>query len=107
MSSIDRTSWIEVTRATNHSYIARWSPDGNALYFLSNLDGYNCFWRQPLQPESKRPVGDATVVFHLHGARRSVSYLSPGFVEISVANDRIVFTMSERTGNLWMAEWNR
>jgi hypothetical protein len=26
-------------------------------------------------------------------------------LEISVARDKIVFSMGERTGNIWMAEW--
>lgn len=107
VSPIERTSWIEVTRPDNSGYVSRWSPDGNALYLLSNYDGYYCLWRQGLDPVTKRPVGRSTAVHHLHGARRSVAYIPPGFVEISVARDRIVFPMTERTGNLWMAEWKQ
>ncbi len=105
MSPIDRASWIEVTKPEDRGYIPRWSPDGNALYFLSNLDGYECLWRQALDPATKRPIGNVTAVHHLHGARRSVAYLPPGFIEISVAPTRIVFGLTERTGNVWMAEW--
>jgi Tol biopolymer transport system component len=107
MSTIDRASWIEVTRADDSGYVSRWSPDGNALYLLSNYDGYYCLWRQALDPVTKRPTGRSTAVHHLHGARRSIAYIPAGFVEISVARDRIVFPMAERTGNLWMAEWKR
>jgi serine/threonine protein kinase/Tol biopolymer transport system component len=105
MSPIDRASWIEVTRAGESGNVARWSPDGNALYAMSNIDGNWCLWRQALDPVTKRPVGEAIAVHHLHGARRSVRYIPPGFAEISVARDRIVFPMAERTGNVWMAEW--
>jgi hypothetical protein len=107
MSPIERTSWIDVTRADDSGYVSRWSPDGDALYLLSNYDGYYCIWRQELDPITKKPAGAATPVHHLHSARRSVAYMSPGFVELSVAGTRIVFPMTERTGNVWMAEWKR
>ena len=107
MSPIDRKAWIEVTSAADPGYVPRWSPDGNALYFLSNIDGYWCLWRQPLVSKTKGPMGQPTAVYHLHSAARSTTYLSPGFVEISVAPNRIVLPLVERTGNIWMAEWKR
>lgn len=36
--------WITVTDATTFNDKARWSPDGNLLYFLSDLDGYRCIY---------------------------------------------------------------
>ena len=105
MARIDRSSWVEATPSSHPAYIPRWSPDGNALYFMASIDGYSCLWRQVLEPSTKRPIGDPTAVHHMHGARRSITYIAPGFAEISVARDRIVFPMAERTGNIWMAEW--
>jgi eukaryotic-like serine/threonine-protein kinase len=107
MSQIDRTSWIEATDAAEPAYIPRWAPDGNALYLMANTDGYRCLWRQALDPQTKRPLGKPTAVHHMHGARRSIGYITPGFAEISVAHDRIVFPLGERTGNIWMAEWKQ
>ena len=107
MSPIDRRSWSEATDAAETGYIPRWAPDGNALYLMANTDGYRCLWRQALDPQTKRPLGNPTAVYHMHGARRSIGYISPGFAEISVAPDRIVFPLGERTGNVWMAEWKQ
>ena len=107
MAAIDRSSWIAVTGTEDRGYVPRWSPDGNAVYVLSTIDGYWCLWRQPLDPATKRPVGGVAAIHHLHGARQSVAYIPPGYVEISVAPDRIVFPMTERTGNVWMAEWEQ
>lgn len=80
----------------------RWSPDGSVLYFLSERDGFRCIWAQRLDAR-KRPVGRATPIFHAHEARRSLANIGIGDLSISVARDKIVFNMSERTGNLWMA----
>jgi Tol biopolymer transport system component len=101
---VDPASWIEAARIGDAA-IPRWSPDGDALYFLGNLDGYFCVWRQRLDPATKRPLGDHVAVHHMHGTRRSVGYVPGGFIEMAVARDRIVLPMAERTGNVWMAEW--
>ena len=79
----------------------RWSPDGSTLYFVSERDGFRCVWAQRLDSR-KHPVGEAIPVFHAHESRRSLSNVGPGDLGISVARDKIVFNMSERTGNLWM-----
>jgi serine/threonine protein kinase len=107
MSPIPEDTWIAATNSDSRAYIPHWSPDANALYFVSTRDGYDCLWRQPLEPLTKRPLGEATDIYHLHGARRSITNIGVGFREISVARDRIVFPMGERTGNVWMAEWTR
>jgi streptogramin lyase len=39
------------------------------------------------------------------GAIGKYDHITPGFAEISVSRDRIVFPLGERTGNIWMAEW--
>ena len=79
----------------------RWSPDGNTLYFVSERDGFRCIWAQRLDAR-KHAVGEAIPVFHAHESRRSLSNVGPGDLAISVARDKLVFNMSERTGNLWM-----
>jgi hypothetical protein len=40
----------------------------------------------------------------LHGVRRSILSVPPGYREIAVARDQIVFPMNERNGNIWMVE---
>jgi Tol biopolymer transport system component len=101
--AISEEKWIAVIAGN----VPRWAPDGNSLYFVSRKDGFSCLWRQGLDPNTKRPLGQAESVYHAHGARRSISAVPISWFDISVAPDRIVFPMSERTANIWMAEWNR
>jgi Tol biopolymer transport system component len=102
-SAIGQEDWVTVTGSDTHA--VRWSPDGNSVYLVSARDGYLCLWRQRLEPDTKLPLGEPTGVHHLHGARHSMSSVPIPYVEISVARDKIVFPMAERTGNVWMAEW--
>ena len=99
---VPESAWIPVSQE-NWADCPRWSPDGNSLYFLSDRDGFRCIWTQRLDRVTKRPAGPATAAFHSHGARLSLGNISMGDLEISVARDKLVFNMGERTGNIWMA----
>ena len=82
---------------------ACWSPDGNLLYFLSEREGFRCIWAQRLDPATTHPSGAAFPVRHFHTSRRSLMTIGdPLFVGMSVAVDKLVFSMTERTGNIWM-----
>ncbi len=97
---IPESDWIAITDGVWDD-IPRWSPDGNSLYFMSERDGYRCIWAQRLDA-SKQPSGTPIPVFHAHEARRSLLNIQAGVVEMSVAQDKIVFNMSEQSGNIWM-----
>jgi serine/threonine protein kinase len=77
-----------------------WSHDGALLYGALNRDGFRCIWAQRLDPATKRPIGSPFAVFHSHNARLSLGEQFP-----VVSRDKIFFSMSERTGNIWMAEF--
>jgi hypothetical protein len=81
----------------------RWSPDGNLLYFISDRDGFLCFWAQRLDPASKRPIGPPFSIYHFHGASRSMTNVGLGALEPAVARDTMTFNLAEVTGNIWMA----
>ena len=96
--------WIAVTNGERQDAFPYWSPDGNLLYFESDRDGSLCLWAQPLDALTKRPVGPAFAAHHFHDVRRSLANLPIPMFGIAVARDRIVLTLGERTGNIWIAE---
>ena len=83
----------------------QWSPDGNVLYYTSDIDGFRCIWARRLDPTTKRPVGEPLAIHHAHSARRSLMNIWIGFMELSLTPDRLFFNLGETTGNIWMAEW--
>jgi hypothetical protein len=99
----DVNEWIPVTAEEDDGRSARWSPDGNLLYFLSDRDGFRCVWAQRLDARTKRPRGVPFGVQHLHHARLSLMGL-PDTEEIglSIAKSRLALAIPERTGNIWM-----
>jgi Tol biopolymer transport system component len=95
-SRIEERDWIAVCEG---GFGRSWRPDGNAIYFISRRDGFPCLWLQPLDPLSKRPSGAPVAVYHAHNAQYSLG------TWLSVRAGMVVFTQSEHTGSLWMAEW--
>ena len=58
---------------------------------------------QELDPGDKRPVGDPRLVWHFQETRLSLADVSPSSLRTNVGADKIVFTLKERMGDIWMA----
>ena len=101
--SIREEQWIPLSEVSTWDDKPRWSPDGNLIYFVSDRDGFACIWAQKLDPKTKRPREGAFAVYHSHESRCSIKNQGYGGLEISVARDKIVFSMVELTGNIWTA----
>jgi Tol biopolymer transport system component/tRNA A-37 threonylcarbamoyl transferase component Bud32 len=99
--ALGETDWIQVTDGTGIEAAPFWSPDGGLLYFLSQRDGFQCLWAQPLDKATKRPAGAPFNIAHFHGARHRVDEVGFG---PGISSDKLVYTLSESTGNVWMAK---
>jgi serine/threonine protein kinase len=95
---VAESEWIDVTDRGE-----TWSPDGNVLYTASTRDGHLCVWARRVNPATETPVGAPFAVFHSHNARLSIDPTDRRGLD--VAGGRMVFSMGERTGNIWMAEF--
>jgi Tol biopolymer transport system component len=84
--------------------VPEFSPDGSRLYLLSQRDGGRCLWVQRLDAATKQPVGNPEPVYHFHAARRSPIYNKAGTNAASVARNAVALPVTERLGNIWMAE---
>ena len=96
---VPESAWIAVMDGEAEA----WSPDGNLLYVYSWRDGHLCIWAQRLHPLTKRPIGEPFAVFHSHSTRLSLSNQIEKM--LGIGGNRLIFSMGERTGNIWMAEW--
>ena len=102
---IPESDWIVVADELASVNQPNWSPNGNVIYFLSDIDGGRCIWAQRLDPVTKRPVGQRFEIGHFDRARLSPNNVNNiGDVSLTVARDKLVFSMGELTGNIWMAE---
>jgi Tol biopolymer transport system component len=97
------SQWIAITDGQTPDRNAVWSPDGNLLYFLSERDGFHCFWAQRLDATTKRPRGEPFPVQHFHQAQKNWESTDFTGLQLSVGPDSLVFPLREQTGNIWLA----
>jgi Tol biopolymer transport system component len=96
--------WIGVTDGTGLDRNCVWSRDGGILYYLSERDGFRCIWAQRLEATTKKPMGAPFAAAHFHSARRSLLALGDvGAIGLSVAPEKLIFSLGEVTGNVWIA----
>jgi len=100
---VPNSELIAVTDGQHLDRLPEFSPDSGLIYFMSTRDGSDCLWAVRLDQGNKNPSGVPFPLQHFHSARLSPSVHS-GQRAISIARDQIIFTMEERTGNLWLAE---
>jgi Tol biopolymer transport system component len=101
--TVTRDRWIPFTPEDAIVNAATWSADGGTLYYLSNRDGGFCVWAQRLDRGTGHPAGDPLAVWHFHEARRSISRLQFGTRALTASRDRLVTSVSEGAGNIWLA----
>ena len=99
------SEWTRVTPAELDVRPCGWSPDGRQLYFVSSRDGNRCLYAQKIDPDSCRPVGDATAVQHFHGVRNvragGVGVLSTSPTN-AIVRDGFIYDLPSNTSNVWM-----
>ena len=79
----------------------RWSPNGRYVYYLSEKSGRCGLYAQKFDPQAKKPLGDAQAVFFSRGERINLNFPKGGGF-IDVAADKIVFTVDEIMGNIFL-----
>lgn len=95
--------WTRVTDGRYWDDKPRWSPNGKAIFFVSGREGSFNVWRLGFDPSSGRPVGEPF---------RVTSFETPSFMipidissaEISIAQDKFVVNMEERSGGIWVLD---
>jgi Tol biopolymer transport system component/predicted Ser/Thr protein kinase len=96
--------WIQVAPEANWLGSPHWSGDGRFLYYLSDRDDFNCIWAQPLDPHSKRPIGEEFPVVHAHQSTMKIWGPRDGLgFEISVGDRYLAFSAAEDTGEIYTA----
>jgi eukaryotic-like serine/threonine-protein kinase len=96
--------WIQITDGRTRDLRPAWSQDGNALYFLSNRDGFYCVWQLNLDPLTKHAQGDFKPVQHFHYARLSAMDLSMDSMGLSRGGGNLFLNLTEITGNIFAGD---
>ena len=102
---IPRSDWIPITDEKGLNRNAAWAPDGGRLYYVSDRDGFRCIWARNLDAATKRPVGEAFAVYHVHNTRFALmNFVAQGRISLSATKNEVFYSQPELTGNIWMLE---
>jgi hypothetical protein len=91
------TTWVPIPDFRDAS--VQWSPDGNTLYSLSDMDDFRCVWAQRLDTTTKQPLNRPVAVQHFHALQQY-----PWATSMAVARDKLVLPLMESSSNIWSAE---
>jgi Tol biopolymer transport system component len=99
--------WIMIARDAVHIESPRWSARGDSIYFSTEREGRTHIWLQRLDPSSKKPVGDRSIVFQPNRYQRGMDIVPRGARSIAIGPDFLVFLAGEATANLWVTSLPR
>ena len=99
------SEWVAITEGRAVEGEASWSPKGDLLYFLSDRDGFRCVWARKFDRQTGRPVAEPFSVSHFHTAARSLKRLGNrgGLIGMSVGPGRVILSLGELSGNIWLS----
>ena len=81
----------------------RWSPDGKKIYFVSGRTGFFNVWGINFDSSKGRPVGEPFRVTAFENPAMMLADWIPN-VELSLTQDKLVLTMEERSGSVWLLD---
>lgn len=96
-------SWVSLTEGKYWDDKPRWSPDGKAIYFVSNRTGFFNVWKVRFDSASGRPLSQPTRVTDFESTTQMII---PNIVQLEMAltSDRIILPMMEASGGIWVLE---
>ncbi len=95
--------WIQITDGKQYDDKPRWSPDGNAIYFLSTREGAINLWGQRFDKAQGRISGEPFRVTSFRGPQHALAR-DLGRVEIAVSSNNVFLPITETSGTIWMLD---
>ncbi len=96
------SKWIPITDGEQRDFEPSWSADGAMLYFLSDRDGNRCIWAMRVNRQSKRPIGGAFPVVHLHRMATHIpTSIGAGGFGVSAGYGRLIFGAVELSSTIY------
>ncbi len=96
-------NWTPITEGAWFDDKPAWSPDGRALYFISNRTGIANVWGRRFDPSTGTPVGNPFQVTSFRSARFALTTRTVQ-MELGVTTTHLLLPMSESRSDIWMLD---
>jgi len=95
--------WTRITDSKQWDDKPRWSPDGRTIYFVSRRGGFFNVWGIHFDPVAGKTVGESFQLSNFESPRLMVPrWIGP--VGLSLTEDKLVLTMAEESGGVWVMD---
>jgi len=95
--------WTRITDGRHWDDKPRWSPDGRTIYFVSGPGGFFNIWGIRFDPDVGKAVGQPFQISKFDSPRLMILRSIP-FVGISFTQNKLVVTMAEESGSIWVLD---
>jgi hypothetical protein len=95
--------WTRITDGKHWDDKPRWSPDGRKIYFVSGRGGFFNVWGIHFDFSKGKPVGEPFRVTAFENPAMMLADWIPN-VGFSLTQDKLVLTMEERSGSIWVLD---
>jgi len=103
VAPLSGSPWTRITDGRHWVDKPRWSPDGRTIFFVSRQGGFFNLWGIHFDLAGGKPVGQPFQVSKFDSARLMIPLFIPP-VGLSLSQDKLVLTMAEESGNIWVLE---
>jgi dipeptidyl aminopeptidase/acylaminoacyl peptidase len=97
------TDWIRLMARRGTHTRPWWSPDGRAVYFLSDAGSAMDVWRQKLKTVTMQPDGEPELVFHPDPDLGGTLNYGPEFGP-AVGRNFAIFPIYRQNSNVWIGD---
>lgn len=94
---------IQITKRPGQNLQPDWSPDGKTIYFVSQPGGFFNVWGMRFDPSTGKTIDKPFQVSKFDSERLRISSSIPP-VGLSLTQDKLVLTMAEESGNIWILD---
>jgi eukaryotic-like serine/threonine-protein kinase len=96
-------AWRPITDGTSYVDKARWSPDGRAVYYISDQGGFLNVWGQHFDSALGQAVGTPFRVTSFAGEQRAIP-AEFGPIELAVASKRLFIPLRDSSTKIWILD---
>jgi hypothetical protein len=99
----ERSRWTALTGADDWADKLRWSPDGKLIYFVLRQNSFINLWAVRFDGSQGKAIGAPFQVTRFDSSRLQISPVY-GPAEIGVSANRLILTIMEQAGSIWMLD---